>query len=292
MWCAREGRWDALGGASCLSRKVRNGTVAELVELNKLLVHLRVTKDHQLVYLPIDPAKAVFATFGDAALQTKGELDCQAGLVIGVTTRELKAGEPARINLVAGRSGKIERVCGSSLIVECHAQLGATACTEWVQQIYGGLANSNHDVKGPRKHMNAWMEGQPVGNHSVLAVRADCDERLAEHLLVTDAKSLFDGLEREARGKEPRVAIAIGELKQSMAAIGMIPRWLPHNEMLADPLTKYVSKANLGPLLRTMKTGMFKLTSEADEKAHREHIKASGGNLQRLKGKAVLEDTS
>ena len=71
-----------------------------------------------------------------------------------------------------------------------------------------------------------------------------------------------------------------------MVACGFKPRWLPHNVMLADPLTKTVAKSNMAPLLGVMKGGTYKIVAEGSGLEFRQELKAQGG-LRRLKGSAA-----
>ena len=125
-----------------------------------------------------------------------------------------------------------------------------------------------------------------VGDWKGMECRDTTDAVLQEHLAITDAKALYDAIKAQAAGKEPRIALAIGEIKQSMIAIGLRPRWVPHNVMLADPLTKEVSKSNLTPLMN-VKTGMYRMSSEKDEEGYRKEVRESGQTISRLKGKVV-----
>ena len=109
-----------------------------------------------------------------------------------------------------------------------------------------------------------------------LIVRADFNNKLKTGLCITDAKSLYDSLEREAKGKEARVALAVATTKQSMIVTGMRPRWIPHNDNIVDGLTKTFAKANLRPLMKFMKTGKMLVRSETTELEHRKELKASG----------------
>lgn len=43
-------------------------------------------------------------------------------------------------------------------------------------------------------------------------------EAVARNLAVTDSQSLYDSLQREVREKERQVALAVAEIKLSMAA--------------------------------------------------------------------------
>ena len=88
-------------------------------------------------------------------------------------------------------------------------------------------------------------------------------------MLVTNAASLYDALRREARGKEPPVAIAVDEIKQSLVVTSWCVRWCPYNAMMADPLTKLLHQANLQPVLQVMKCGHYTLASELEDICYR-----------------------
>ena len=75
-----------------------------------------------------------------------------------------------------------------------------------------------------------------------------------------------------------------------MAVAGIKPRWMPHNEMAVDGLTKELKKSNLKPLLKYMKTGRLRLTAEQDEMSARKTLKDEGGRIQRLKGQNKAEE--
>ena len=122
----------------------------------------------------------------------------------------------------------------------------------------------------------------------VVVCRTTMDTVLKENLGITDAKSLFDALKKQAKGKDPRIALAVGEIRQGMIACAADVRWIPHNHQLVDPLTKRLHKSNLQALMRTMRSGTYMLRSEEDEMAYRKRIRESGQTLQRVKGKAPV----
>eukprot|EP00971_Amphidinium_carterae_P184570 3664434-Amphidinium_carterae.1 len=101
-----------------------------------------------------------------------------------------------------------------------------------------------------------------LSSQGTVIARDSTSDALKENVVVTDAKSLFDGLKRDARGKEPRVGLAVAELKQGMSLMGMKVRWIPHGVMLADAFTKPYTKANLAPLMHVLRNGWFQLTDE------------------------------
>ena len=82
------------------------------------------------------------------------------------------------------------------------------------------------------------------------------------------------------------MALSVGEIKQGLVTVGLEPRWCPHNEMLADCLTKRTSQCNFQPILRLLRTGRYRLQAEGDEEEYRKALKEAGQTISRLKGKA------
>ena len=169
--------------------------------------------------------------------------------------------------------------------------VGGVACLEWTMAAYGELSNAADDSTFIRGKVLQWDASTPLQAHNLcldggLICRSDADKTLRENLAITDAKSLYDALKKQAKGKEPRTALAAGEIKQGMIACGAQVRWIPHNHQLCDPLTKRMHKANLQALMRTMRSGRYRLRSEGDELAYRRQVRESGQTLQRIKGKA------
>ena len=123
-------------------------------------------------------------------------------------------------------------------------------------------------------------------------VKDNIDSKLRQNIVVTDAKALYDALERQClRAKEQQVALVTAEIRQVMAVAGLIPRWIPHNVMVVDGLTKELKKSNLSPLLRLMKTGRVRLTAEAEEVESRARLRDEGLQVQRHKGKTPHTST-
>ena len=147
------------------------------------------------------------------------------------------------------------------------------------------MADANYSPESFKKRLHKWEAGEVIQGEPMMLFRNDAAKDLPSNLAITDAKSLYDALRREARGKEPRVAIAVGEIKQSLIVTGCTARWCPHNEMICDPLTERMHKTNLRPLLKLMHTGVYRLGSELEEMDYRDKEKAEGRTLQRLEGK-------
>ena len=108
---------------------------------------------------------------------------------------------------------------------------------------------------------------------------------MSQNIAVTDAKALYDAPDcQRLRAKEKQVALVTAEIKQVMAVAGLVPRWIPHNVMVVDGLTKELKKSNLKPLLQMMKTGKLRLTAQAEEVEARTKLRSEGGRAQRHKG--------
>ena len=61
------------------------------------------------------PAEAVPVVVADGAGTEKGETHPQAGFIVAMSNQTLAAGQEAPFNVLAARSGKVDRICNSSL---------------------------------------------------------------------------------------------------------------------------------------------------------------------------------
>ena len=152
------------------------------------------------------------------------------------------------------------------------------------------MTNACYDTYARQSTLREW-ESSSVDHplrltiRGALVAREDVDPKLISNIAITDAKALYDALERDClKAKEKQVALVTAEIKQVMAVVGLVPRWMPHNEMAVDGLTKDLKKSNIKPLLRFMKTGQLRLTAETDEMNNRKETKAAGGKVGRDKG--------
>ena len=200
-------------------------------------------------------------------------------------------GQEGHLNVVTWRSGTIERVCAGSLAAEANAMAAACHQCEWVQNALCEVTNALYDPVIRRCRLFDWeaSSGQKPFTptiRGVLVFRSDVDAKLYQNICITDAKSLYDALERDSlKAKEKQVALVTAEIKQVMAVVGLRPRWMPHNHMAVDGLTTDMKKSNLRPLLTLMKTGKIKLTAETEEMDSRTEVKESGGRIARNMGK-------
>eukprot|EP00971_Amphidinium_carterae_P121859 2413179-Amphidinium_carterae.4 len=238
MWIARECRPDIQGTASLLARSIHSAKVEDLIELSKAVQHLRETADLGLVYASVSQEDMRLVVAADASPSTAQELHAQAGTLVALAQKDLLEQGSGGVLPVMWRSGKIERVCNSSLSAEAYAMVGAVAAAEWAMQAYLEMTLSAFRSDWARERLYAWESNQARDLQGLLIARDGTSEELKSGVAITDAKSLYDALRGQAKGKEPRVALATVEIKQGMAMLGLAPRWVPHNHMLVDSLTK------------------------------------------------------
>ena len=185
------------------------------------------------------------------------------------------------------RSGKSRRVVNSTLAGEAMAASAALAEAEWIQQIIFDVCFNRVPAPewfrktGPFATM--WREGSELHN------------RRLEHQHVVDAKAVFDSLSKEAAGSalDRRAAIDLAIIRDSLQDSGSQIRWVPHELMIVDSLTKVdVAKSNAA-MSHLMRTGRLKLVLEVTEMAQRAHgksVKGRGPSRSRAASQRRLEE--
>eukprot|EP00971_Amphidinium_carterae_P050164 988697-Amphidinium_carterae.1 len=206
-----------------------------------------------------------------------------------VSTDELQKGVETPCNIVTWRSGKLDRVCNSSMAAEAYSTVGALATAEWVMQCLGEMCNSAWDPHWTKRRLASWAEGPQRDASGMLILSQEGETELRKHMMVTDAKGLYDSIKAAAKSKEPRVALAVGEIQQSLQVMGMMPRWIPHNMMVADCMTKTLSKCHTAPMQQLLRTGVWQLHPEWLELQDRAKEKELQGRASRLKQHAAMK---
>jgi hypothetical protein len=288
---ARKCRPDVAGPVSILQLKGKDGTVKELIEANAVVQHLKETADLGMHIRPMDPTQVRVCVHSDASLNTVPTCKSQGATLVTLVDQDVVEGREGLCNFVAWRSGTIDLVCAGSLAAEANAMAAACHQAEWTQHAFCELTNALYDPLIRRRVLHEWEQSCPdkpfrLHVREALVVKNDTDKKLRKNICLTDARSLYDALERDSlNSKEKQVALVTAEIKQVMSVAGLIPRWMPHNHMAVDGLTKEMKKSNLKPLLSLMKTGRLRLTAEDQEAELRKELKEQGIRVQREKGK-------
>ena len=265
----RETRFEAAGVASILASRLKHATVQDLLTLNKFVNHLRTTASRPLKLWPFDPQEMCFIVCSDAGgINTRGpELvdeeglpaDATQGAWLVLSAEKLPVGrETVKASPITWRSSKLKRKVFSTFGGETQAMLQGVNEVDWLQIMYRDAVFN--DVK-----LATWRTS--LSPH-MLVMRGQCEMggRL-QQCSVTDAKSLYDCLLREnPNGKQDRksaleLAIILRDLQETRSMI----RWVPHQKMLVDCLTKEdPSRAN-DALSHFLKRGVLSLVDVDDE---------------------------
>ena len=98
--------------------------------------------------------------------------------------------------------------------------------------MYVEMSNALFTKEMLKNRLRQWRNStpsKPFGGllAGALVAKSNTDEHLKATLGITDAKSLYDSVKREAKSKEWRVALAVSEIKQTMAIVDAGIRWIP-----------------------------------------------------------------
>eukprot|EP00971_Amphidinium_carterae_P239033 4745063-Amphidinium_carterae.4 len=117
MWLARQCRPDVQGVAAVLARNLGAPAGSDQLETQKAVQYILQKKGLGIYLSGIHPR--------DMRI-----------------TKSLKQGVEAVCNVVNWRSGKLDRVCNSSMAAEAYSTVGGLATAEWVMQCLGEVCNS------------------------------------------------------------------------------------------------------------------------------------------------------
>eukprot|EP00435_Cladocopium_sp_Y103_P028304 s1227_g7.t1 len=277
-WVAHQTRPEASGVVSLLASRLSQATVHDLNCLNKLATYLRSTARQPLTLHKFDSKKMVFVAASDAGgidgkpISDDSQDTTQGAWIIMATNAMPSASYKVKAPVLSWRSAKLRRRVSSTLAGEALAFSQALGELEWLQIMF-------RDVVFGDVSRHNWQESiLPF----VAVLRKDCElhDRL-EQCTVTDAKSLYDSLKKNAptsrqdRRTSVEVAIIIEEMQRSKSCL----RWSPHPRMVADTLTKDdISKGN-GALEELLRSSRFALWDEDDELARRKTDPAAKGRF-------------
>jgi hypothetical protein len=241
-WVARESRPEAAGLASIMASKLKEAKIDDILTVNKFVNFLRSTAERPLKIWRFDPSAMCFIVCSDAGgINTKGlELqdedglptDATQGAWIVLTAERLPCGrQRVRASPMAWRSSKLKRKVFSTYGGETQAMLQGVNEVDWLQIMYRDATAHDVQLKNWRNSLSPHMLVMP--GECVLGGRQ-------QQCSVTDAKSLYDCLLREhPTGKQDRksaleLSIVLKDLQETKSMV----RWVPHQKMLVDCLTK------------------------------------------------------
>ena len=293
-WVARETRPEAAGLASVLASKLQHSRVEDILLINKFVNFLRTTSSRPLTIWRMDPTKMCFVVCSDAGgINTKDmELTDSEGLPTDATqgawmvlaAEALPCGtQRVKATPIAWRSSKLKRKVFSTYGGETQAMLQGVNEVDWLQVMYRDA--TYHDVT-----LDNWRAS--LSPH-MLVMRGQCHlGGRQQQCSVTDAKSLYDCLLREhPTGKQDRksaleLAIILRDLQETKSMV----RWVPHQKMLVDCLTKEDPLRANDALNQFLRTGVLSLVDVADELEARKNDSNFRKRSNQASRKRLLEE--
>eukprot|EP00439_Symbiodinium_sp_Y106_P051746 s4878_g6.t3 len=243
-WLGREGRPDLVGEVSILSSRVPDLRVKELRDINRTVERAKATATLSITIKGISEESIGFGVVSDASYAN---------------------GKPLIATLLYWKSGRIHRVVNSTLAAESMSLSRALGDLMWCVTLFNELTHVGFELK----------EWESSLQHRRLCVIPGKQED-SRNLAVVDAKSLYDHLSKETCGhtSDQRTAAEMQIIRQTLSELGASIRWVDHNRMLVDALTKM--GGNVEPLLQVLRSGQWRIVAEAQEVEHRRMLKAQG----------------
>ena len=201
---------------------------------NKRAKEIKATAEVELRILPLDPHEAIWMSVADASM-VNVENKSQGGFVLALARRDIKTGKAAAFSINSWRSHRLKRVVKATLGSEALAMDDALAELEWIRALWCEILDPASCI----------LDGARFGdNESALAVRQTDD---SESIHVTDAKALFDLLQRRSgnAGHCRRAQIDVSVICISARTLRVTTYWVPGEHMIAEPLTKRCGNSQL-----------------------------------------------
>ena len=274
-WLGRESRPEASGIASIMASRLPHAVIEDVSTVNKFANYLRSTADREIKIWKFNPKEMVFIVCSDAggismkanySLDEEGlPTDATQGAWMVLTAEKLPRGRTSvRASPITWRSSKLKRKVFSTFGGETQAMLQGVNEVDWLQVMYRDAVFNDVSLSSWRNSLSPHM----------LVLRGECE--LADRqgqCSVVDAKSLYDCLLREnPSGKQDRkssleLAIVLRDLQSTKSMV----RWVPHQKMVVDPLTKMDPVKANDAMNQLIKSGWLSLVDVNEELANRKN---------------------
>lgn len=275
-WLSKEGRPDAAGPSSLLSSKLTTLKIEDILMMNETVKRLQESSQLTLRIQPLRSMKFSIAT--DASFGNNG-FHSQGGHVVLAHEAGPREGEKVKANVLAWRSGKLQRVVNSTLAAKTQSLSKGMGDLLWMMVPYQELTD-------PKFEMKRWKETLSAKEILVLAAE---ESQLKESLAIVDAKSLYDYLAKETvGGQDRRTAIEIQIIREDLLELRGQVRWIDHPAMVADCLTKV--KGNIEPLQHLIQNGTFCIKAKNERMKVREEARNDGQSSSNMRRFGVKEN--
>ena len=196
--------------------------------------------------MPFPFGEERFLLFSDAAWGNAAKGGSQGAFLITVVDEQVFSGQQGRMSIVQWKSGRVRRVCVSSLAAETLSLVNALNHLEWARCFWSEITDAGFRLQNWEEH---------VGKNSFVCA--------------TDAKSIYDHISKPtvSVGADKRAAIDLQFVREVLARDGSVLKWIDGRYQLADDLTKL----NTGDLIRgAMREAKIMLTHETEALRRRE----------------------
>ena len=263
-WIARQCRPDEAGTASTLQGSVSRAVEKDLSDANRAVKRLKQTEDVGLLIHAIPLANLRIVSISDAALDLdRPDGSTQGGFMVGFTTSAPHKDQQS-CHPMSWSSHKVKRSVSASLAGEVSMMSEGLAECEWIS---GVLESAVYQDYEPSLHRRKSIS-LPV-EPTVTVMKADSHLQIdPSTVCVIDAKSVFDHLVRESTGGHcRRTAQELCVIRRSMQTLRARCRWVPHERMVVDALTK--RHGNSVAMLRLLRDGVLSIVDGDRELAMR-----------------------
>ena len=152
-------------------------------------------------------------------------------------------------------------------MVEANALSEALAESEWVTSWLLHARDFEYDAR-KRQTLNREIK--------ITSVMREPESELKELLAITDAKSMYDNLNREQyAGAEKRAALEILVIRDSLESMDGVCKWVPHEENPVDCMSKM--RGNATRMLEMFRKASYRLTAEEEVLEERRQYREATG---------------
>ena len=285
-WLSRQLRCDLAYENGVAQRGKQDARVADLVRLKQFVGAARRGADFRVRYWrDVSLTNGVIVHLADSGHANgtpehdeKMRYRSVGGYFILIANPGILEGKEVRANILAFHSGQTKRVCRSTLAAEASHLAEAVEAGDWIIVLL-------EEALSGKINLRDWP--------SVIQQR--------QRVYVTDARSVYDYLERDATStsSDKRMAIEGALLRETVRQPGASVRWIDGQQNMANVLTK--NNAEKETLRTFLRDGMIGLTqSEANaklklrkqaERAKRKEIKSSDQTSKKVQKEAMLQET-
>ena len=173
-------------------------------------------------------------SISDAALDLdRPDGSRQGGFMVGFTTPELHQQRSAAMSPASLSSHKMKRCVSASLAGEVFIMSEGLVEREWISWLLELTDYQNYEPSLHRRKSIS-LPTEPICDRSGQPLLIE-----PSTVCVTDAKSAFDHLVRESTGGHcRRTAQELCVFRSSMQTLRARCRWVPHERIVVDALTK------------------------------------------------------